>query len=101
MYRDRLAEGHGMLFLFRQTGVYPFWMKNTFIPLDIIWIDDQQRVAHVASGVQPCQVDPCPNHDPGVPSKYVLELAAGTATKHGVITGAQIGFEAIDLLAVR
>jgi len=97
MYRDRLAADRGMLFLFGQSGDHPFWMKNTFIPLDIIWIDEQQRVAHVANGVQPCQADPCPSYGPGVLSKYVLELAAGTAANHRVTTGAQLRFEAVGV----
>ena len=101
MYRDRLAENRGMLFFFRQTGEYPFWMKNTFIPLDIIWIDEQLRVAHVKAGVPPCQADPCPSYAPGASSKYVLELASGTAAKHGVAPGAALRFEGMEKITAR
>ncbi|HET7712429.1 MAG TPA: DUF192 domain-containing protein [Thermoanaerobaculia bacterium] len=96
MYRDRLAENRGMLFFFRQNGEYPFWMKNTFIPLDIIWIDEHLRVAHVKAGVPPCQADPCPSYAPGVTSKYVLELASGTAGRHAVVPGALLRFEGVE-----
>src|SRR5713226_3052148 len=48
MYRDQLREGTGMLFLFAATGDYPFWMKNTLIPLDMVWIDENRKVVHVA-----------------------------------------------------
>ena len=58
MYRDQLREGTGMLFLFPATGDYPFWMKSTLIPLDMVWIDENRKVVHVASDVPPCQADP-------------------------------------------
>src|SRR5437762_8247436 len=62
MFRDRLPEDRGMIFLFLASGVYPFWMKNTLIPLDMIWIDDKNHVVTVASDVPPCKADPCPSY---------------------------------------
>ena len=44
MYRDRLPADGGMIFFFPQSGDYPFWMKNTLIALDMIWIDDARRI---------------------------------------------------------
>jgi uncharacterized protein len=101
MYRDRLAEDHGMLFLFPESGEYPFWMKNTLIALDMIWIDDQHRIAHVASNVPPCHADPCPNYPPNARAKYVLELAAGVAAKHHLANGQALRFEGMDNVVVR
>jgi hypothetical protein len=101
MFRDHLAEGRGMLFLFPESGEYPFWMKNTLIPLDMIWIDDQRRVAHVASNVPPCKADPCPNYPPNANAKYVLELAAGVAAKHHLANGQALRFEGMDNVIVR
>jgi uncharacterized membrane protein (UPF0127 family) len=101
MYRDRLPSGKGMIFFFPTDGVYPFWMKNTLIPLDMIWIDSAHKVAHVKSNVPPCKVDPCPSYDPEVPARYVLELAGGEAAKHGLKAGDPLRFEGMDNVAVR
>jgi len=101
MYRDRLAEDRGMLFFFPQSGEYPFWMKNTLIPLDMIWIDDQRRIAHVTSNVPPCKADPCPNYPPNANAKYVLELAAGVAAKHHLAKDQTLRFEGMDNVVVR
>lgn len=101
MYRDRMAEDHGMIFLFARSGVYPFWMKNTLIPLDMLWIDEQHRVVHAKYGVPPCQADPCPSYDPEVPARYVLEVNGGIARKHGVVAGNTLKFDRVDGVAVR
>ena len=101
MYRDRLREGTGMLFFFPETAVEPFWMKNTLIPLDIIWIDEQRRVVHVKHDVPPCKTDPCPSHDPGVPARYVLEVAAGVARREGLREGDLLRFESLQNVVVR
>ena len=101
MYRDHMAEDRGMLFLFPESGDYPFWMKNTLIPLDMIWIDDQRRIVHVASDVPPCKADPCPNYPPNATAKYVLELAAGVAAKHHLANGQTLRFEEMGNVVVR
>ena len=101
MFRDRIPEGTGMLFVFPQSGDYPFWMKNTLVPLDMIWLDEQRRVVHVAHDVPPCKADPCPNYPPGANAKYVLELGGGQARKHRVDNGATLKFERLDNLVVR
>jgi uncharacterized membrane protein (UPF0127 family) len=101
MYRDRMAEDRGMLFIFPESGDYPFWMKNTLIPLDMIWIDEGRRIAHVAANVPPCKADPCPNYPPNAIAKYVLELAAGVAGKHHLANGQTLRFEGMDQVVVR
>jgi len=101
MYRDRIPPGIGMLFLFAQSGDYPFWMKNTLVPLDMIWIDDQKRVVHVEANVPPCQADPCPSYPPHAQAKYVLELAAGEAARHRVANGSTLTFQRLDHIVVR
>lgn len=101
MFRDHLAPDQGMIFLFAQNGVYPFWMKNTIIPLDMIWIDDQHRVNFVASDVPPCKADPCPNFGSNnLPSRYVLETAAGVAKQHNVTAGNVLRFEGMENVIV-
>jgi len=100
MYRDQLAENRGMIFLFQQPGEYPFWMKNTLIPLDMIWMDAQHRIVHIAHDVQPCKADPCPNYPPNAQASSVLELAAGVAAKHHLTDGNVLRFEGMDNVAV-
>ena len=102
MFRDQLPEDRGMIFLFPTPGVYPFWMKNTLIPLDMIWIDDAKRVVTVARDVPPCKADPCPSYPSTGPARasYVLELAAGAASKHHVGPGSTLRFEGLDNVAV-
>jgi uncharacterized membrane protein (UPF0127 family) len=101
MFRDRLRDGYGMVFLFPRSGVYPFWMKNTLIPLDIIWIDEEKRVVHVKFDVPPCQADPCPSYDPGVPARYILEVAGGVARTHAVRAGDRVKFDGLDNVTIR
>ena len=101
MFRDRVPEGTGMLFLFVEPGEFPFWMKNTLVPLDMIWIDDQHRAVHVEHGVPPCKADPCPSYPPHAAAKYVLELGAGQAAKHHIVNGSTLKFERLDNVVVR
>lgn len=101
MYRDHLADDRGMIFLFTQPGEYPFWMKNTLIPLDMIWMDSQHRIVHIAHDVQPCKADPCPNYPPNAQASSVLELAAGVAARHHLANGNVLRFEGLDNVVVR
>jgi len=101
MYRDQLLPARGMIFFFPEDGVYSFWMKNTRIPLDMIWIDAEKKVVHIKSNVPPCKADPCPSYDPGVKSRYVLEVAGGEAAKRGMKTGDALRFEGMDHVVAR
>jgi uncharacterized protein len=101
MFRDHLADDRGMIFLFPETGEYPFWMKNTLIPLDMIWIDEARRVAHVGHDIQPCKADPCPSYPPNARAKYVLEVAGGVAGKHHLKDGDTLRFEGMEHVIVR
>ena len=101
MYRDHLPAGEGMLFFFPQPGEYPFWMKNTRIPLDIMWVDSNRRVAHVKYQVPPCKFDPCPSYPPNAQARYVLEVAGGVAQQHGIKAGDVLRFEGTDPFELR
>jgi len=101
MYRDQLGLDHGMIFLFAQSGEYPFWMKNTLIPLDMIWIDDARKIARISANVSPCKADPCPSYPPHANAKYVLEVAAGVAAKHRLKEGDVLRFERLDSIVPR
>jgi hypothetical protein len=101
MYRDHLRPGTGMLFFFPEDGEYGFWMKNTLIPLDMIWIDSNQRVAHVKFNVPPCQVQDCPSYAPNATARYVLEVAGGVAQAHGIKAGDQLRFVGTEGVVAR
>lgn len=87
MYREDLDKDKGMLFIFEEPGEYAFWMKNTLIPLDIIWIDEDKEVIFIGKDLRPCEQDPCPSINPGKLAKYVLELNADTADDIGLKEG--------------
>lgn len=76
-----------MLFLFPEKARHAFWMKNTLIPLDILWIDEARTVVHIERAVPPCQADPCPSYAPDRQALDVLELAAGEAAARGIEVG--------------
>jgi len=87
MFREHLDPDNGMLFIFDWEAVYPFWMKNTLIPLDIIWIDSNKEVVFISKDAQPCEQEPCPTINPYKRAKYVLEVCGGTADKIGLEVG--------------
>jgi uncharacterized protein len=84
MFREKILPDQGMLFVFEDMGLHSFWMKNTLIPLDMLWLDNDKRIVHIESGVPPCQEDPCPSYGPRVPARYVLELKSGRAGELGL-----------------
>jgi uncharacterized protein len=89
MFRDSLAEDHGMLFLFEQPGMLTFWMKNTHIPLDILYFDQNYKLVSVQQRVPPCRSagNDCPTYPSAGPAQYVLELNAGMTEKLGITPG--------------
>lgn len=92
MYRESLPEKTGMLFLFPDKGVHQFWMKNTMIPLDMIWMDEAGRVVFISANTPPCRADPCPSYGPQTPISMVLEIAGGMAAKEKVAVGSVLKF---------
>ena len=91
MFRQSLDQDKGMLFVYPESGEYSFWMKDTYIPLDIIWIDEDQTIAYINENSQPCQGD-CLNINPSVQAKYVLEINGGVAKGIGIKEGSQLVF---------
>lgn len=87
MYRDDLPADHGMLFIFPAESPRSFWMKNTRIPLDILYFDTQLTLVSAALNTPPCRVNRCPSYPSIAPSMYVLELNAGTASELGIKLG--------------
>ncbi len=76
MFRDRLEERRGMLFIYPRPGNHRIWMKNTLIPLTVVWVDEGNKVIGVQK-LHPCANDPCPSYGVSEPSKYILELSSG------------------------
>jgi uncharacterized membrane protein (UPF0127 family) len=95
MFRRCLKDGYGMLFVFADEEVRSFWMKNTLIPLDMIFLNSDKQVVDLFSSVPPCRADPCPSYTSALPARYVLEIAGGLAKKLKLRVGDKI-FVAID-----
>jgi hypothetical protein len=92
MFRPSLALDHGMLFIFEQPDFHAIWMKNCKFPIDILWLDDQGKVVHVAEKVPPCKAEPCPVYQPLQRASYVVELNAGQARKEKAVVGSRLEF---------
>lgn len=78
MYRKELPENRGMLFVFDRLDIHNFWMKNTLIPLDMIWLDSDFTIVDIQTA-EPCVQEPCRDYIPKELAKYVLEINWGIA----------------------
>jgi uncharacterized membrane protein (UPF0127 family) len=93
MFRDELATGSGMLFLHDREEPQAFWMKNTKIPLDILYFDNDRKLVAQQRDVPPCSAgNACPTYPSNAPARYVLELNAGEAAKLKLQNGAELVF---------
>jgi uncharacterized protein len=93
MFRDSLAADHGMLFIHDAEEPQSYWMKNTKIPLDILYFDHNRKLVSAQMGVPPCSAgDQCPPFPSDGPALYVLELNAGVAQALGVKAGDTLSF---------
>jgi len=93
MFRESLDADAGMLFLYDNEGIKVFWMRNTLIPLDMIFISGDLRVAGVVENAEPQTDTP---RQVGQPSQYVLEVNGGFAAAHGITAGTPVGLRNID-----
>ena len=93
MFRPSLPLDHGMLFVFEAPDFHGIWMKNCRFPIDILWLDEEKKVVHVAESVPPCKADPCPVYNPMRKASYVVELNAGQARREKAVVGAAVRFE--------
>lgn len=87
MYRKSLPPGHGMLFDFHSEQPVGFWMKNTYIPLDMIFIRGDGRIANIAENAPPLSERVIPSSGPVL---AVLEVAGGTARRLGIAAGDRV-----------
>lgn len=81
MNRTSMDHNRGMLFIFDTLDSKQFWMKNTLIPLDMIFLDKEYKVVHIAKSAQPCKNDPCEVLSSVKPSMFVLEVNAGISNE--------------------
>ncbi len=93
MFRDALASGSGMLFIHDAEEPQAYWMKNTKIPLDILYFDNERKLVAQQRDVPPCSLgDGCPSYPSDAPARYVLELNAGEAARLKLADGAELRF---------
>lgn len=95
MYRETMPDDRGMLFVFESSRPVGFWMKNTPMPLDLVFVDDKGKVL----GVQPGEPFSEAVISVPQPARFVLELKAGTAKRAGVAEGTQLHHPIIDRIA--
>jgi uncharacterized membrane protein (UPF0127 family) len=89
MFRQSLPPGTGMLFLFPHPERLKFWMKNTYIPLDMVFLDANRRVIAIEENAQPLSLNP---RGPDQDAKYVVEVPGGWARSHGISPGIDVRF---------
>ena len=89
MGRTELGDDRGMLFIFPDSRPLNFWMKNTLIPLDILFFDAGGEFVSMRT-MDPCKIDPCQGYPSDGSAKYALEVEAGFASREGVGEGWRI-----------
>ena len=95
MFRESLAPSRGMLFIHPKEDNFHYWMYQTKIPLDLIWMDHDRRIVEMSLDTPPCKsssAKDCPNYGGNFKSKYVLEVNGGIARKNGLKTGDTLDF---------
>lgn len=94
MFREEMAPDAGMLFLFEREAPRSFWMKNTYLPLDILFIDRTGRIVSIAPDTVPLSEASIPS---GAPAMGVLELNAGVAAALGIAPGDRVVHRAFGM----
>jgi uncharacterized membrane protein (UPF0127 family) len=95
MFRESLPPNRGMLFIHPEENIFHYWMYQTKIPLDIIWMDHDRRIVEMSLNTPPCtstSAKDCPNYGGNFKSKFVLEVNAGIAAKNGLKVGDSLNF---------
>lgn len=93
MFREEMAEDRGMIFIHERQEPQAYWMKNTKIPLDILYFDESRKLVSQQRDVPPCSAgNQCPPYPSNAPARYVLELNAGQAAKLKLNDGAVLSF---------
>jgi uncharacterized membrane protein (UPF0127 family) len=100
MYRTNLADNQGMLFKFPSAQPVSFWMKNTLIPLDMIFLQNGV-IKYIQASAPPCASEPCPTYGPNTPIDTVIELRSGRAAELNLQVGNRVKIELLKSEALR
>ena len=90
MHRTHLNENHGMLFVYPDQAIRGVWMKNTLIPLDVLFISDDGKIVTLLRNLQPCRQEPCPISISSADAQYMLEVNAGFIDQHHIKEGQEL-----------
>ncbi len=89
MYRDEMPDSMGMLFIFDNSRVRSFWMKNTPVALDILFVNEEKEIVRIYPNTQPYSEDPLNSERP---TQYVIEVKAGYCDKYQILEGHRVKF---------
>ncbi|MBI4995008.1 DUF192 domain-containing protein [Candidatus Peregrinibacteria bacterium] len=95
MEREKLESGRGMLFIFEDEAPRNFWMKNTKIPLDIIFFSAKKEIVSFVEWMDPCKTPQCPGYSSGMPAMYALEVPTGFIKEKAVRIGDKFAEKAV------
>lgn len=87
MDREKLEGSDGMWFVFKDEAPRRFWMKNTLMPLDILFFNAKKEIVGFVEGMQPCKTSKCVSYPSRIPAMYALEMPAGFVGEKGVRAG--------------
>jgi uncharacterized protein len=92
MFRNSLAKDHGMLFVHPVSGHYSYWMYQTYIPLDMIWMDENRKIVEIVESAPPCKTaaSKCAHFGGNETARFVLELNGGESRRYGIQVGEMI-----------
>lgn len=93
MFRQKLDWDDGMLFVYDSEERRSFWMKNTLISLDMLFIDEDFRIIDIKENVPPCIIESCPNYISKMPAKYILEVNAGFVMINNIKIGDSVTWQ--------
>jgi uncharacterized membrane protein (UPF0127 family) len=93
MFRRELGESSGMLFIFPEEEIRRFWMRNTYIPLDMVFLDARRVVVGIVENAVPLDET---SRGPDAPARYVVEVRGGAARQHGLTVGARAEFRNLE-----
>ncbi len=94
MFRDSLPRGRGMLFIHQTAGLYPYWMYQVRIPLDMLWMDGSHHIVEISADTPPCKTKAslCGNYGGHEQARFVLELGGGEAKRLNLNLGQTLEF---------
>lgn len=93
MYRKQMDENTGMLFFMPDERPQSFWMKNTYVPLDIVYINQNLEIVNIQENAEPLSEKSLPSL---YPARYVLEVKGGYSQRHGLKPGMKVAFERLN-----